>query len=305
MSNKIIWMPKHEFKKYENLLKKGNTFIYYDIETTGINKKNDRIVQLSAVKFKLENNAYVKSGELNIYIKPPFPMCPEVINVHHITNEFLEDKKTEDEEFERIYDFFKDATVIMGYNILKFDNIFMANLYERNGKTFLREGIETVDVFILAKEIISKKENVLENLKLETVANLYGIKNISYHSALQDVYATSILSAKLFNEYINEEKEDLRIKSIPVIKSISPYNKSKKVNYIYMEVSCYSSVMGEQFLGKIYYDVWDGCFVDIDNAVFKYVDLYELENQAELKAKSDGFSALRNYKLKKNLKKGA
>ncbi len=64
--------------------------IILDTETTGINpKEGHRIVEIGCVEMI---NRQLTGRTYHAYINPLFHMEQEVINVHGLTNEFLQDK---------------------------------------------------------------------------------------------------------------------------------------------------------------------------------------------------------------------
>ena len=68
--------------------------IVFDTETSGVKPSKDYIVQLSARKFKNEGGELILKDKRNIYIRPPFFLDKKNIDIHGITNEFLQDKQT-------------------------------------------------------------------------------------------------------------------------------------------------------------------------------------------------------------------
>ena len=93
----------------------------YDVETTGLNPKEDFIIQLAMVKFEKDTFEQVKSA--NYYIKPAhkYNIDPKAQEVHGITKEFLEENGVFLKDIiEDIKDFFKDSDLLT-YNGNNFD----------------------------------------------------------------------------------------------------------------------------------------------------------------------------------------
>jgi DNA polymerase-3 subunit epsilon len=97
----------------------------YDVETTGLNPKEDFIIQLAMVKFEKDTFEQVKSA--NYYIKPAhkYNIDPKAQEVHGITKEFLEENGVFLKDIiEDIKDFFKDSDLLT-YNGNNFDIKFL------------------------------------------------------------------------------------------------------------------------------------------------------------------------------------
>jgi len=69
-----------------------NTYYFVDIEATGVDLKNDRIIQLAFLKVQAEN-----VEAFNDLCYTDIDMNDAVVEVHHITNAMLEDKPWPDE----------------------------------------------------------------------------------------------------------------------------------------------------------------------------------------------------------------
>lgn len=115
--------------------------IYYDLETTGTDVLNDRIIELYALKI----NGEVKS-EIHYFVNPGIPIPKAASDVHGYTDEFVKDKPPLKDVIEEIYNFFENET-LCGYNIKKFDNLLLDVEYDRCGRDLKLTEREVVDVF--------------------------------------------------------------------------------------------------------------------------------------------------------------
>lgn len=167
---------------------KNRDIIFFDVETTGVNIKNDRIVELSATK-------YTKQGTKDIihyYIKPGDIIIPDdAIAIHGITNEFIQDKPLFGDICDDLYVFFKGCD-LGGYNIVKLDIPILFEEFTRCNKVLNVFGINIYDSFNLL--------NKYESRKLSDVYQRFfdkGFDNV--HTASSDVDAC----IEVFNEQIN------------------------------------------------------------------------------------------------------
>lgn len=98
--------------------------VVFDIETTGLDKKKDYIIQFAAIKYNLETNE--KLGQINYFIQPSgnYTMSIAALAIHRITPKFLSDKPFFADVALEIYDFMKDCDILT-YNGLNFDAPFL------------------------------------------------------------------------------------------------------------------------------------------------------------------------------------
>lgn len=227
----------------------GNEMIVFDTETTGFSAQKCNIIQISAIKIRINDDLSVeKIATFDEYINPGYSVPPKIVELTGITDEFLEDKPSESEVFkEKIYPFFGDSPIVSGYNS-DFDIRFLSVLYERNGKVFSPS--VKLDVLKMARDLVGQKET--KDKKLGTVAALYGAdKGLTFHNSLDDVIATGRLMFIFYKEYKEKEKEkSTAIKKTPEVKSIFYWEKFQN-RRIYINTN----------LGGFYYDirnkVWD------------------------------------------------
>ncbi len=174
------------------------TFIVFDTETTGLNRQKDYIVELAAMKYIVKKDSTPELiDQIDLYMKPPYPMSQEVIEIHGITNEFLADKPNERDCFQKIEDFFGERPIILGYNV-NYDYEMLQSLYQRNGKNFNTSAV--LDVMEMGYDICFGKE--FENHKLGTLVSTLGLDvGLNFHNALDDTVATYRILLYCYNEY--------------------------------------------------------------------------------------------------------
>lgn len=197
------------------------SFFFYDLETSGLSSREDRIMQFAGQRTDMNLNPI--GDEVNILVKLPDDTLPSpgAIAVTKITpQKTQEDGLTEAELCRYLMDeIFIPNTCILGYNSVRFDDEFMRHLFWRNFYEPYewqwkdgRSRWDMLDVVRLTralrpeginwptqeKEIDGKKVTVKTN-RLELITKLNGIEHEHAHDALSDVYAT-IAVAKLIKE---------------------------------------------------------------------------------------------------------
>lgn len=197
------------------LIKPGTELCVFDTETTGLHPETtDRIIEFSAMKWRVkEDYSLEKLDQFQQYIKPPFVVTQEITDLTGISNEFLADKPSEEVVAFDIYKYLHSTPICLGHNV-PFDIRFVKGLCERNGLEYPITA--SLDTLTLAKDLI-KKEDV-ENFKLGTLLGVLGLdEGIQFHSAIDDVYATSLLLQALLQAYAAQGEEEVVIEKLTVL----------------------------------------------------------------------------------------
>lgn len=120
---------------------RGASYVVFDLETTGLSVRYDRITEFGAIKF--EGGHVTKS--IDILINPEMPIPLKIQAKTKITQDMVKDKKTIDEVMPEILEFFGDS-IIVSHNI-EFDLRFINEALRREGKGPLQNGaIDTLSL---------------------------------------------------------------------------------------------------------------------------------------------------------------
>lgn len=294
------WCNKTNTLDFYNAVMQGKKFLIFDLETTGLKKNADVIVEFSAIVMEKIGKYYQMTDTIEQYIKPPFQMTDEVIAVHGITNEFLEDKMMEEEAWPIIHNFFekhKDA-IISGYNV-NFDIKFMTAYASRMKEIF--EPTDVIDIFGIVKENIFPDEHDGCRKLSHILEILYPGKTYQFHNASDDILATWDIGTGVLKKFIesNPVVEDSKYKA-----QIASYQywKAGKTQRLYVTIR-----FSETFY-EIYYDIYSSCWVCEDSKnnefnVFQWINMDDIEDKLTKIAATKGkekFRLLRNKGTWKN-----
>lgn len=155
-----------------------NPLCFFDLETTGINITNDRIIEIAVIKL-MPNGEVLKKTHL---VNPGIPIPPESTAIHGITNEDVKGKPTF-KDVAKDYAKFMEGADLSGFNILKFDVPMLV-------EEFLRAG---VDFDYSRKKIIDAQKifHLMEKRTLSAAYKFYVNKDLDdSHSAEADTQAT-------------------------------------------------------------------------------------------------------------------
>lgn len=151
---------------------------FFDLETTGVNVSQDRIVEIAVIKVMTNGEVIRKSNRVN----PTIPIPAESSAIHGIYDADVEGKPTFKEIAKDYAKFFEGAD-LAGFNILKFDVPMLV-------EEFLRAG---VDFDYSRKKIIDAQKifHLMEKRTLSAAYKFYCGREMSdAHSAEADTQAT-------------------------------------------------------------------------------------------------------------------
>ena len=160
--------------------------VVFDIETTGLDKEKDHIIQFSAVKY--DKNDPKNPETYSTYIKPtgPYTMSIAALSKHHITPQFLEDKPEFIDVAQDILDFI-NGCAILTYNGLSFDAPFLKRHFKECGIDWSFSDIPFYDAFLEEKRRYSHK---LEDTYKRYMGSTMMENGLNPHNALSDCFAT-------------------------------------------------------------------------------------------------------------------
>lgn len=247
--------------------------IAFDTETTGLSSENDYITEIAAVQAIVQPDGVIHSRKvLHEYIRVPVTLSQKIVELTGITDEFLRDKPTEDEIFNKIYDFFGESPILLGHNV-PFDIKMLSAMYKRHGKSL--RPLAVLDTLPMARDQLKD----ITNHKLQTVAEYYGLTT-RFHSAIGDVAVTGKIANILMPYYLTKSTRPLIQAHIRHAKYWSLYQNQR----VYCDTD----------YGNLYIDYrkkcWGGDGVNIDE-----YDVDYLEKQLKALASTDDLHQALRY----------
>lgn len=128
------------------MIKLTRPLVFFDLETTGVDIYNDRIVQIGAIKIYPEG----KQEEYDWLINPAMPIPSGATEIHGITDDMVADKPLLGDLAEELNDLFFNVD-FGGYNVKHFDLPLLSVEFERIGLSFDTESINIVDAMSIFK----------------------------------------------------------------------------------------------------------------------------------------------------------
>jgi DNA polymerase-3 subunit epsilon len=159
---------------------------FFDLETTGVNVAEDRIVEISVIKLNPDGS----EETLTELVNPGMPIPKESLDIHGITDDKVANKPSFKELAPKIKQFIGNAD-LSGYNCLKFDVPLMVEEFLRNDVDFEMKGRKVVDV-----------QNIFHKMEQRTLVAAYKFycngDLTNAHSAEADTRATmEVLKAQV------------------------------------------------------------------------------------------------------------
>ena len=240
------------------------TFFFYDLETSGLNPREDRIMQFAGQRTDSEFNLIGEPVDILVKMTSDALPSPGAIMVTKITPQSTLRDGISEAEFCRYIteEVFIPNTVTLGYNTVRFDDEFMRatlwrNFYDpyewewKDG----RSRWDILDVVRLVRALRPEginwpftEEGKATN-RLELLTKLNGLSHEHAHDALSDVYAT-IAVAKMLKEkqpkmfeYLYKMREKNAVKQLVNLEHKKPFvyasgryasdfNNDEKLEYI-------------------------------------------------------------------------
>ena len=181
------------------------TFVVFDIETTGFSAKSDRIIEIGAVKV-VEGKIVDK---FSAFVNPQIPIPYRIENLTGINDEMVMNADTIDIVLPKFLEFSKGA-IMVAHNA-EFDMSFIMHKAHDIG---IELNYTYVDTVALARVLIP----TIARYKLDNVAKALGIPLENHHRAVDDAGCT----AEIFVKFISMLKQ----KNVMDLNDVNNFSKS-------------------------------------------------------------------------------
>lgn len=191
----------------------AKTFFFYDLETSGLNPREDRIMQFAGIRTDMELNQIGEPYNILIALNDDTLPSPDALMVTGITpQQTVADGYTEAEFAQLLVDeVFTPDTIAVGFNSIRFDDEFVRALFWRTFRDpyewAWRDGRSRWDLLDVVRMTRALRPEGIEwpvvdgkpVNRLELITKENGIDHFKAHDALSDVEAL-IAVAKLIKE---------------------------------------------------------------------------------------------------------
>jgi len=175
-----------------------DTFIVIDTETTGLDAKSDKVIEIGAVKVEQGR----VTDRFDIFVNPGRQLSEFITELTGITGEMLEDAPKEKEALQRFLDFAGDE-ILLGHHLI-FDYSFLKRMAVNQKVEFERKGMDTLKI---ARHCLPQ----LEKRTLKYLCEYYGIVNAHAHRACDDAMATLELYQRMVQQFYDGTSEKQKL----------------------------------------------------------------------------------------------
>ena len=189
-----------------------DSFLFYDIETTGLNRAFDQMLEFAAIRTDSGLNE-IERFNSRIQLRPDVVPSPAAILVNRIRPERFSSGRREYENVREIYaQLNRPGTTSIGYNSIGFDDEFLRFSFHRNllpaythqyANRCRRMDLLPITIiyWLYRKEVLHWPEvNGKASLKLEDIGAANGLFSGQSHDAMSDVEAALRLAQQLFRD---------------------------------------------------------------------------------------------------------
>jgi len=213
------------------------SYLFYDIESTGLSKAFDQVLQFAAVRTDQRLQEFDRHV-IKVKLRPDIIPSPLAILTNRIPMADLAGGLCEYEATVQIHRLMNEpGTISLGYNTLGFDDEFLRFSFHRNLLSpythQFRNGCRRMDIYPIAiiywlykRKIIAWPEiNGKTSLKLEHLGSANDMVSGQSHEAMVDVETTIELARRFFEEkkmwqylagYFDKETDLHRMNELPV-----------------------------------------------------------------------------------------
>lgn len=192
----------------------AKTFFFYDLETSGLNAREARIMQFAGIRTDMDLNQIGEPVNVLVRLNDDTLPSPEAIMVTGITPQQTVEGGFSEAEFSRTLagDIFTPDTITVGFNNVRFDDEFIRHLFWRNFydpyEWSWKDGRSRWDLLDVVRITRALRpdgikwpvdEKGVATNRLELIASVNSIDHFKAHDALSDVEAL-IAVAKLIRE---------------------------------------------------------------------------------------------------------
>ncbi len=220
------------------------TFFFYDLETSGLSARDDRIMQFAGIRTDMDMNPIGEPYNVLVRLNDDTLPSPDALMVTGISPQKTVEEGYSEAEFSKILinEIFTEDTIVVGFNNIRFDDEFIRHLLWRNFYDpyawSWRDGRSRWDMLdvvrmtrALRPEGISwpvDKDGKATN-RLELLSKENGISHESAHDALSDVEALIDIT-KLIKEkqpqlysYLLEMRDKKKVQQLVNVDDKKPF----------------------------------------------------------------------------------
>ena len=221
----------------------SQTFFFYDLETSGLNPREDRIMQFAGIRTTMELEPIGEPYNILVKLNDDTLPSPDALMVTGITPQETQSDGYTEAEFAKLLmdEVFTPDTITVGFNSIRFDDEFIRHLFWRNFydpyEWTWKDGRSRWDLLDVVRMTRALRPEGIEwpfvdgkeANRLELITKLNGIDHFKAHDALSDVEAL-IAVTKLVKdhqpqlyEYLLKIRDKKEVKKLVNLEDKQPF----------------------------------------------------------------------------------
>jgi DNA polymerase-3 subunit alpha (Gram-positive type) len=172
-----------------------DNYVIVDLETTGLNPADDKIIEIGAIKIRADREPEV----YNVFVNPGIPIGRKIQEITGITDDMVRDAAAIEEIIGDFAAFTEDLP-LLGHN-LRFDYGFLKTAAAANRIKFDKQGVDTLTI---ARKYLPD----LKSRRLDILCEYFGIEDEQHHRAWNDAKVTGELYHILWEKFGQEPQAE-------------------------------------------------------------------------------------------------
>lgn len=224
----------------------AQTFFFYDLETSGLNPREDRIMQFAGIRTDANLKQVGEPYNILVALNDDTLPSPDALMVTGITPQQTRDDGYSEADFAKLLseEIFTPDTIVVGFNNIRFDDEFIRALFWRNfydpyswAWRDNRSRWDLLDVVRMTRalrpegivwpEVDGKPSN-----RLELLSKVNGIDHLKAHDALSDVEALIAVTQLIKDKQPRLFEHLLALRDKKVVKNL--VNLDEKQPFVYV-----------------------------------------------------------------------
>ena len=221
----------------------AQTFFFYDLETSGLSARDDRIMQFAGIRTTLALEPIGEPCNMLVKLNDDTLPSPDALMVTGITPQQTTADGYSEAEFAKILvdEIFTADTITVGFNSIRFDDEFIRHLFWRNFydpyEWSWKEGRSRWDLLDVVRMTRALRPDGIEwpfidgkeANRLELLTKLNGIEHLKAHDALSDVEALIAVTKLIKNtqpqlyDYLLKIRDKKEVKKLVNLDDKQPF----------------------------------------------------------------------------------